>query len=1021
MQCKSVGHDTDHREVSEVQDFVHLHVHSEYSLRQGILRVSEAITEAKAYGMRALAITDTNALYGAIPFYRAARAAGIKPILGVQLSIARDGDEEALVQTKGARPILDHAVFLAKNLQGYKDLVALVTRANRRERQPFVTFSEVALHSMELFALVGGGESLMMQYLYSGQEENARTWLTSWITVCPAGSLYIDVQDHHIPMERSGLPGMLRMARELDIPLAATNDVHYKHPQDAETQRIFAQVESQSTPRLLTGDQYHFASPDEMSNRFAKLPEALLHTRQIADACEVELPLGQMLLPKYQVPEGTTAQSVLIRAAEAGAVQRYGRLNALQRERLDMELSIINQLGFADYFLVVADFIRFAHKNRISTGPGRGSAAGSMVSYALRITDVDPLANHLLFERFLNPERVSWPDIDTDFEFERRAEVIQYVLQRYGHEYVAQIGTFGTLAARAAIRDTGRVLQIDMQLIDKIAKLVPSHPGVTLQSAHEEVGQIRELLNKSKDALRLWKVAQALEGLPRHTSVHAAGVVISPVPLSEWIPVQPGADGIAVTQYAMEDVEQIGLLKMDFLGLRTLTLIDRCVSSVATRTGQKIDWRKISASDPATFHMLGKGETAGCFQLESAGVRRVLRDLRPTHLEDLVAVISLYRPGPMENIPNFIAAKHGKTGIHYPHPDLLEILKDTYGVIVYQEQIMQIAAKMAGFSLGQADLLRRAVSKKKRDVLDAERGRFVEGCLTKGYALQIANDVYDLIVRFADYGFNKSHACAYAVLAYRTSYLRANHLPDFLAALLSMTMGSAEKVAEYTKDAKKHGIEILPPSVQKSNGEFRAESETTIRAGLLAVRNVGHGAVETIIEARSSSPFVSLVDFLARVNSRICNRKAVESLLLAGAFDAFLPTPAIDSVKLKMLDEAYSIAEEQKQFAGLGLLLDELQPAPQENSVPQISEVLFIRFRSQTGARSLADVKKILSVHPGSHTVVLYDEATRKTRMLNKKWSVQLSPELITVLEEIVGMGNAKIGRVQKNKESNVF
>lgn len=999
--------------------FVHLHVHTEYSLREGALRIEDCIRRAVELGMPAVAVTDTNALYGAVKFYRAAKAAGIKPILGVQMHVSNAVDPAPGSREARQTAPFDLAVLLAEDYAGYQNLVRLVSLAHSRYRNPHVTFPELTRWSDRVIALVGGGESQILRAFAADQPQEALRWLTAWRDAWPTQSLYVDLQDHGIPEERRGLPDLLAWSHEFSVPVVATNDVHYLHPADADIQRVLAQLEGGLQSRPLQGDHYHFTTPDEMSTRFANLPQALENTLHIAARCTVELPSGRVLLPQYPTSSGESAAVVLRRAAEAGAKQRYSPMTEQVRARLDVELDVIERLGFADYFLVVADFIRFAHKSSISTGPGRGSVAGSLVAYALRITDVDPLKYKLLFERFLNPERVSWPDIDTDFEYERRSEVIQYVAQRYGADHVAQIGTFGTLAARAAIRDAGRALQIDPKLVDRLAKLIPSYAGVTLKQAYDEVAGISELVRANQHAAHLWQTASGLEGFPRHTSTHAAGVVISPLPLTDITPVLPGADGVPVTQYTMDDVEYLGLLKMDFLGLRTLTLIDACVASVEKSTGQPFDWRRTPEDDARTFAMLGKGDTNGCFQLESGGVRRVLRDLRPSTMEDLIAVISLYRPGPMENIPVFIAAKHGRAPIRYPHPDLAPILKDTYGVIVYQEQIMQIASRMAGFSLGQADVLRRAVSKKKRDELDAQRARFVAGCVDHGYSPQVAQEVYDLIVRFADYGFNRSHAAAYAVLAYRTAYLRANYLPHFLASLLSMTVGASDKSQDYLRDAKQYGVHVLPPSVSTSLALYEVADDMAIRPGLLAIRNVGRAGVDAVLSARAQAPFGSLVDFLKRVNPRVCNRKAVESLLAVGALNDFLPDGATPEAALQILEEAYAVAEEGRQTRGLGLVFE---PAGQtragtvalRNADAQAGNeqpVLYIRWHKDVSRETISQMKQWLAANRGDVPVALYDTGTRKARLLEARYAVALTPELIAALEEIVGLGNARVGR----------
>ncbi|WP_284199216.1 DNA polymerase III subunit alpha [Alicyclobacillus sacchari] len=749
------------------------------------------------------------------------------------------------------------------------------------------------------------------------------------------------------------------------------------------------------------------------------MPEAVQNTVIIAEECKLHLPLHQVQMPHYQTKDGRPSDVVLREAAHAGAKSRYGDVKGEIAERLQYELDVICDMGYADYFLVVADFIRYAHQRGISTGPGRGSAAGSIVAYALRITDVDPMANHLLFERFLNPERVSLPDIDTDFEFERRGEVIAYVVEKYGRDRVAQIGTFGTLAARAALRDAGRMLGADPRLVDQLSKLVPAQPGVTLSAVRAQVSAFERIVGESEAALRVYEAAVRLEGLPHHTSIHAAGVVIAPGPLVDWVPLDPGSDGTPVTQYAMDDVEALGLVKMDFLGLRTLTLVDACIRSVRERTGVTIDWRQISTNDPATYEMLTRAETNGVFQLESPGMRRVLKQLRPTTLDDIVAVISLNLPGPMENIPAFCDAKHGRVAVSYPHPDLEPILKDTYGVIVYQEQIMQIASSMAGFSLGQADLLRRAVSKKKREILDEERSRFVDGCLRNGYDEATANEVYDIIVRFADYGFNRSHAAAYAVLAYRTAYLRAHYLPEFLAALMTMAMGAPDKIRSYEQDARRHRISVLPPSVVYSERGYAVATDAAIRTGLLAIRNVGEAAVEHILTLRRERPFASLVDFLQRIQSRLLNRKALDSLLLAGAFDDFFPEASAPSAKQQMFEEAWKRAEEAKQFEGLalgfGISADD-SSAPTSVSGDG-TEVLYIRYAGSKGGSILRSVQAALAGYRGTTPVALYDATARRTRLLGERWRVAVTPELVALLEEVVGIGNVRVREAPKKSQ----
>lgn len=1005
-----------------MQEFVHLHVHSAYSLRESTLRVEDIVDTAKKNDMKAVALTDTCALYAAIPFYQKALAAGVKPILGTQLDVHVD-DAESIsgAPQKPSQIPFDTVVLLAKNLDGYRALCRLITTARWNRNQPHVTMSELSRQTTDLICLVGGGESRLLNG-FAANAKWAAPLLERYLDMVPPGNLYIDLQDHERAVERKAMPRLVEAGETLHIPTVVTGDVHYLDKVDATLQRAYAGLEFMNATDRWETDLYHFASREEMSGRFQAFPNALQNTLDIARACNVELPLGKTRMPLYPTKNGQRADEVLREAATAGTKQRYGHYGDEVSERLDYELNTICDMGFADYFLVVADFIRYAHQSGISTGPGRGSAAGSIVAYALRITDVDPLANRLLFERFLNPARVSLPDIDTDFEYERRGEVIRYVVEKYGTSRVAQIGTFGTLAARAAVRDAGRVLGCDPKLVDKVAKLIPGVPGTTLLRAQSEVKPLADLLANDAQAQQLYDTAKRLEGLPHHTSVHAAGVVISPDDIANWIPLERGADGTGVTQYGMADVESLGLVKMDFLGLRTLTLVDETVESIRRRTGVSIDWRTVADDDAQTYEMLTKAQTSGVFQLESAGMRRVLRQLRPSTLDDIVAVISLMRPGPMENIPAFCDAKHGRTPIHYPHPDLEPILKDTYGVIVYQEQIMQIASSMAGFSLGEADLLRRAVSKKKREVLDEERDRFVDGCVAKGYAVDTANALYDLIVRFADYGFNRSHAAAYAVLAFRTAYLRAHYLSDFLAALMTMTMGANDKMTVYSQDATRHGIKLLPPSVTSSERGFSVDSDGSIRTGLLAVRNVGVGAVNAIIDAREASLFTSLRDFLAKMNARIVNRKALQSLLEEGAFDEFFPPSVTPSAKEQMFEQANRLAEEDKQFAGLGLLLDDGEASDSGSqrldaqAASNKDEVLYIRYASkQNGSESLKSIQGILAQSTGQVQVALHDTSTRKTRLLGAKWRVSVSPELMTMLEDVVGIGNVKVSYRKKD------
>ncbi|GAX89465.1 DNA polymerase III subunit alpha [Effusibacillus lacus] len=870
-----------------MNSFVHLHVHSEYSLLDGACRIDALLDRVQELGMKAIALTDHGVMHGAVEFYKKAKERGIHPIIGCEVYVARGSMREK----SGRQDKPCHLILLAENDTGYHNLMEIVSAAQLDGfyYKPRTDKEFLRNHREGLIALSSclGGE--VANRVLQGDLAGARQAAEEYREIFGSDNFYIELQDHGLLEEKQVNQHLIRIARDLGLPLVATNDVHYINREDAPVHDVLLCIQTgkslQDKERMrFPCDEFYLKSGTEMAELFRHLPEAIENTETIAKRCQLDLHLGVTHLPKFDLPEGFDEDSYLAYLCEKGLRERYGNPSDQAKDRLQYELSVIRQMGFAGYFLVVWDFMKFAHEHGISTGPGRGSAAGSLVAYVLKITDVDPIHYHLLFERFLNPERVSWPDIDIDFDYERRQEVIDYVTRKYGESRVAQIVTYGTMAARAAIRDVGRVMDLPIPEVDRVAKLVPHSLSMTIDKALATEPGLKKMYDENPTVKRLLDTAKAIEGFPRHTSIHAAGVVISKDPLTRYVPLSRGAEGGVVTQYAMEDLEAVGLLKMDFLGLRNLTIIDHTIEAVKRGHGIEIDFTKMNMDDPATFDLLARGDTDGCFQLESAGVKNVLRELKPTTFEDIVAVISLYRPGPMDNIPNYIAAKHGKTPVSYPHPDLEPILKDTYGIIVYQEQIMQIAARMAGFSLGQADLLRRAVGKKKREVLQQQRELFVSGCLDKGYDEKIANDVYDLIVRFADYGFNRSHAVAYAVVAYRTAYLKANYPAEFMASLLTSWLHSGSKVAQYVDDCRKMGIQVLGPDVNESSYRF-VVSDGKIRFALSAVKNVGIAAIQTILQARQKGPFSDLLDFCRRVDLRACNKRVIESLIRSGAFD----------------------------------------------------------------------------------------------------------------------------------------
>lgn len=888
--------------------FVHLHVHSEYSLLDGAARINKLAARAAACGMKALALTDHGVMYGIIPFYKACAAHGIKPIIGMEAYVTTDSLS------------IFHLVLLAKNEQGYRSLMKICSIGHLEgfHDKPHVDMHTLRQYADGIIALSACLEGEVSQHVLHGRTEEAREAVERYQDIFRDG-FYIELQDHGLPEQQKVNVGLIALSERTGVPLVATNDVHYMEHCDAVVHDVLMCIrmgksidkEHRSSDRE-TNERY-FKSSDEMVALFRHIPEAVANTIHIAEQCIVKLDFGGHVLPAYHpLPPDHNASQYVRQLCEEGLEGRYALLCEWQdatfrsraKARLDYELHTIEHMGFSDYFLIVWDFIRFAHDHGIMTGPGRGSAAGSLVAYCLRITNVDPLKYHLLFERFLNPERVTLPDIDIDFNDERRGEVIAYVVHKYGRDRVAQMITFGTMAARAAVRDVGRVLNVSYDETDRVAKLIPNQVGMTLERALRSSSELSGWRERAVHIRELIDMAMKVEGMPRHISTHAAGVVISEEPLTHYVPLQIGTESISLTQYSMESLESIGMLKMDFLGLRTLSVIERTLASIRLREGKPLDLRAVDDGDAATYALLCRGDTIGLFQLESAGVRKVLRELKPSVFEDIVSVLALYRPGPIEFIPHYIQRKHGWKEVEYPHPNLQPILQNTYGIIVYQEQIMHIASQMAGFSLGEADLLRRAVSKKKREVLDRERCHFVDGSLRQGYTTEEANRVYDTIVRFADYGFPRAHAVAYGVLAFQTAYLKAHYPTEFMASILTANMGSQHKIAMYVDDCRKLAILVMPPDVNESDVHFIPVGGA-IHFGLGAIKNVGTVAIENILTQRKEKPFVNLLDFCQRVDLRVCNRRVIESLIQVGAFDSL---PGHRAQLLAMLDEMLDAA-----------------------------------------------------------------------------------------------------------------
>ncbi len=957
-----------------MSNFAHLHVHTEYSLLDGAARISNIIKKAKHLGMNSLGITDHGNMYGVIPFYKECIKEGIKPIIGceIYLTLGHRTDKISRQEQKTF-----HLVLLAENNQGYKNLMKIVSVAHLEGfyYKPRVDKEILLKYSEGLIALSGCLSGEVNYHLIENDYEKAKQSALDYQKIFGENNFFLEIQDHGIPEETKIKPLLIKLSKETRIPLVATNDVHYVEREDYLIQDVLISIGTGTTlddkNRLqFSSDQFFLTDEEYMKRKFYQIPDAITRTQEIANRCNVKIDFNQGLLPKYSLPDKVSAIDYLKALSFKGATKRYKNLTEIYLKRLDYELSVIEKMGFADYFLIVWDFMKFSHREGIMTGPGRGSAAGSIVAYSLGITNVDPIKYGLLFERFLNPERVNMPDIDIDFNYERREEVIRYVSEKYGTDHVAQIITFGTFAAKAAIRDVGRVMNLPYYQVDKIAKLIPLQVGITLEKALEEVKELKDMCNNNEMLKKLIDIALKIEGMPRHNSTHAAGVIIADKQLTDYTPLQKGQEDLSLSQYSMGILEEIGLLKMDFLGLRNLTIIEKTLSLIKETTNTQILLKDIDEKDEATFQLLSNGDTKGVFQLESAGIVKVLKELSPSTFEDIVAVVALYRPGPMEFIPDYISAKHGKKTIKYPHDNLKPILADTYGIIIYQEQIMQIASKMAGFSLGEADLLRRAVSKKKIESLLNEREHFVNGAIENGYEKIIANDVYDMIVRFANYGFNRSHAVAYSVLAFQTAYLKAHYPVEFMTALISESMGNASKVVEYIEECRKKGIEVLPPDVIKSKSSFSIENGK-IRIGLTGIKNIGTNVIELILDQREQSGnYNSMLDFCMKSDSKVCNRKIMESLILSGAFDSF----GIHRAQLMgNLDDLLERVQKKRK------LQDDLQIHIFEDLANEIDgEFDWIEIRPYSVQDILKKEKEVLGLYLSGHPLSIYKDVIDK-------------------------------------------
>lgn len=959
------------------EGFVHLHVHTEYSLLDGAARIKDLIAEAVRRNMKALAITDHGSMFGVIDFYKAAKKAGIKPILGCEVYVAPRLMEDRVPAVDDANY---HLVLLAENEIGYRNLLHIVSEAYTKGfyYKPRTDKKTLREHHEGLIALSAclGGE--VATNVLNGQIQKAREAALEYNDIFGQGNFYLELQEHGLANQRNVNIQLVELSRELNIPLVATNDVHYVTTEGAEVQDVLlcigmAKTIEDEDRMTFETKEFYLKNEAEMAMVLGEYREALENTVKIADRCHVEYDFSRNYLPDYRIPEGYTLDSYLRKVCEEGLAPRYPQADETVRNRLEYELGVIREMGFSGYFLIVWDFVRFARENGVLVGPGRGSAAGSLVAYVLGITNIDPLKYDLLFERFLNPERISMPDIDIDFCYETREKVIKYVIDHYGADRVAQIITFGTMAARAAIRDVGRALNVPYADVDRVAKLVPAELGMTLDKALENATELKELYQLDPAVQKLVDMARAIEGMPRHASTHAAGVVIGRDPLTHYLPLYRSSDGVITTQFPKETVEEIGLLKMDLLGLRTLTVIGDAVELIRQTTGEDIDIDRIPLDDKNAYDMLGRGESLGVFQLESSGLRAILRDLKPDAFEDIIALVALYRPGPLGSgmVEDFIKRRHGQSQIKYMHPILEPILKETYGVILYQEQVMRISSEMAGFSMGQADLLRRAMGKKKPEVIAGLRSQFIEGAKGKGVNTEIAGQVFDLMEYFAGYGFNKSHSAAYALVSYQTAYLKANYPVQYMAALLTSVMDSMDKVAQYIDTCKHMGIDVLPPDINESNIKFTVSSGK-IRFGLAAVKNVGRGAIENIIiERLKDGPFISFQDFCNRVDHRQVSRRVLESLIKCGAFDSFGKRAQLASATESCVDEAQ---KRQKDRANGQISIFDF--SQEDNPIQEMHRAL-PDVQEYTRKEILAMEKETLGLYISGHPLQEYEEILR--------------------------------------------
>ena len=1013
--------------------FVHLHVHTEYSLLDGSNKIKEYVKRVKELGMDSAAITDHGVMYGVIDFYKAAKEAGINPIIGCEVYVApRSRFDRELT---GGEDRYYHLVLLAENNVGYANLMKIVSKGFTEGYyyRPRVDFEVLQQYHEGIIALSACLAGEVPRLIQKGLIDEAKKTAKKFEECFGKGNYFLELQDHGIPAQQMVNSALLNMSKELDIPLVATNDVHYTYAEDAQPHDILLCLQTgkklaDEDRMRYEGGQYYVKSEEEMKGLFPYAWEAVENTQRIADRCHVEIEFGNYKVPHYEVPEGYDSWTYLNKLCRDGMAERYPEDDGTLQKRLEYELDIIKTMGFVDYFLIVWDYINYCRENNIAVGPGRGSAAGSIVSYCLKITNIDPIKYNLLFERFLNPERVSMPDIDVDFCFERRQEVIDYVGRKYGTDKVVQIVTFGTMAAKGVIRDVGRVMDLPYAYVDGIAKMIPNELNITIDRALELNPEFKKLYREDEQVHTLIDMCKRLEGLPRHTSMHAAGVVICPAAADDFVPLSRGSDGSITTQFPMTTIEELGLLKMDFLGLRTLTVIQNAVRMVEKSTGIFIDIDNIDYNDPAVLASIGTGRTDGVFQLESGGMKNFMKELKPQSLEDIIAGISLYRPGPMDFIPKYIKGKNNPETVTYDCPQLEPILAPTYGCIVYQEQVMQIVRDLGGYTMGRSDLVRRAMSKKKQYVMEQERKNFtfgnpeegVPGCVANGISAEVADHIYDTMMDFAKYAFNKSHAACYAVVAYQTAYLKYYHPVEFMAALMTSVIDNPGKVSEYIMTCRSMGIQILPPDINLGESGFSV-SGNEIRYALTAIKSIGRPIIDAVVAERNArGPYTNLEDFITRIADKDVNKRALEHFIKAGALDSLGGTrKQFMSVYIQIMDHIQQ--DKKNNMAGQISLFDIVSEEEKEDYEVKLPDV-----GEYSKEMKLAFEKEVLGIYISGHPLEEYQDLWQKN-ITNTTADFALDEELNTTIARdgkpatIGGMITEKKIKYTKNEKVMAF